>query len=649
MGILESHLRGRISLLMLNTVPGAKSVYAQVCDELNKPVGKNKAKGLQPKVCLIHSRFRQMDRVRQMESLILFLQKMDASGAVPDSDGLVIISTQVLEAGFDLSSARLWSEISPWPSVIQRLGRLNREGSQPDATAAFWMPKADDGNKGEDRPNAKRIGPYEKQALDASKRLVEAVIKRQSEGQVYRDALDAVLLTEESRSTLFVEPDVVIRPDDFFDLFSTEPDLAGGFTNVSQYVRDQDRDVDVHVFWRDFDPAHGNQLNESAPRREELCSVPFYEFRQFVGKSRVAWEWDFENGRWESRRENDIQPGMTLMVPKSAGGYQKDIGWTGDGKDRDIEVLSGSDEEDSLNGDILSGAYDWVSLADHLADVEAEMREIGRSVELQDPSVGKSMLTAARWHDWGKSVHKWQDAVKDHVAKAILKLDEVAQTTVIPRFDEVAAEWKKRLQSKDSDSEIWAKFPNVRAACMDSRLNLTEAERAQLFRNLKVAFRPNSRHEAASALAAWQAWQGDDDQITALAVYLIACHHGKVRTVLRSTRGTEDVFGMTDETLMQPVLNFFPNKTTLRTDPKYVGAYGEWDETNSSFRLTSPSWIQMLAELIGPKREGESPYSEAILKNEPRALGPLAIAYFEALLRAADVRASRTPGKGGKS
>ena len=57
----------------------------------------------------------------------------------------------------------------------------------------------------------------------------------------------------------------------------------------------------------------------------------------------------------------------------------------------------------------------------------------------------------------------------------------------------------------------------------------------------------------------------------------------------------------------------------------------------------------MLAELIGPKREGESPYSEAILKNEPRALGPLAIAYFEALLRAADVRASRTPGKGGKS
>ena len=65
----------------------------------------------------------------------------------------------------------------------------------------------------------------------------------------------AVLATQESQETMQNEPEVVIRPDDFFELFSTEPDLAGGFTNVSQFVRDQDRNVDVHVFWRDFDPA----------------------------------------------------------------------------------------------------------------------------------------------------------------------------------------------------------------------------------------------------------------------------------------------------------------------------------------------------------------------------------------------------------
>ncbi len=100
---------------------------------------------------------------------------------------------------------------------------------------------------------------------------------------------------------------------------------------------------------------------------------------------------------------------------------------------------------------------------------------------------------------------------------------------------------------------------------------------------------------------------------------------------------------------LQPVPGFFPNATPLRTDAKYVGACGEWDEANANFTLTSPSWLQVVDELLGPKRECESPTSEVILENEPRGLGPLALAYFEALLRAADVRASRTPGKGGKS
>lgn len=378
--------------------------------------------------------------------------------------------------------------------------------------------------------------------------------------------------------------------------------------------------------------------------------MPFFEFRQFAGKGRVAWEWNFETGRWESRRANDIQPGMTLLIPQSAGGYRRDIGWTGDGKDRDFDVLSGSDDNDSLDADFLSGSQDWVSLADHLADVEAEMREIVQAVGLQETPIGKAMLTAAHWHDWGKSVSKWQDAVKNHIAKAIVKLDEVAQATAIPRFDEVASEWKERLQSKDDVAELWGKFPNFRAACLDSRLNLTEPERAKLSRKLKVPFRPNLRHEAASALAAWQAWLEKSDGLTALAVYLIACHHGKVRTVLGSTMPTGgDVFGISDNMTLPPVPGFFVNATPLRTDAKYVGACGEWDDTHSSFTLTSPSWLQMMAELLGPKREGEPPTSEVILENEPRELGPLALAYFEALLRAADVRASRTPGKGGKS
>jgi len=647
--VLEAHSPGRISLVILNTVPVAKSFYEDIQQELKKAAPKNKSKRLQPKVCLLHSRFRAMDREQQMQRLLEFLNSMDANGTVPDSDGLIVVSTQVVEAGFDLSSVRLWSEIAPWPSVIQRLGRLNREGKQPEASAAFWMPKAEDSNKGDASPNVKRVGPYEKKALDAAKKLLEAVIAKQSEGLTYRDALDAVLATEDSQATLVVEPEVVIRPDDFFELFATEPDLAGGFTNVSQFVRDQDRNVDVHVFWRDFDPRKVKEPNESAPSREELCSVPFFEFRQFVGKTRVAWEWNFETGRWESRRATDIQPGMTLLLANSAGGYWSDIGWTGDGKDREFDVLPGSGDDDSLNADFLSGSHEWVSLANHLADVEAETRELVQSLELQETAFGTALMTAARWHDWGKSVRRWQDAVKDHVAKARDKLEVVVQAASIPRLDEVADEWREWLRSKDGVAELWGKFPDVRAASWDERLDICDEKRAGLARCLKVPFRPNLRHEAASALAAWQAWLAKTDELTALAVYLIASHHGKVRTVLRSPQGGNDVFGLTDGTPLPPVTNFFPNPVQLCTDAKYVGASGEWNEASTEFTLTSPSWLQMVAELLGRTGEGIPAISEVIPESEPRDLGPLKLAYLEAILRAADVRASRQPGKGTNS
>jgi CRISPR-associated endonuclease/helicase Cas3 len=647
--ILAAHPPGRVSLAILNTVPVAKTFCQDLRQELAKPTAKNKPKGPRPLVVLLHSRFRPMDRQRQMEQLLAFLGTTDNTGAAPGSDGLIVVSTQVVEAGFDLSSARLWSEIAPWPSVLQRLGRLNREGAQPEPLASFWMPKADDTNAGDASPNSKRVGPYDKKSLDAARKLLEAVIERQGESLAYRDALDAVLATDESHATLVVEPEVVIRPNDFFELFSTEPDLAGGFTNVSQFVRDQDRNVDVHVFWRDFDQRKVAHLLESVPCREELCSVPFFELRQFVSKSRVAWEWNFETGRWERRRATDIQPGMTLLLPKSAGGYRSDIGWTGDHNDHDFDVRTGSGDDDSLDADFLSGSQEWVSLVNHLSDVEAEMHELLQCLGLEGTPFGEALITAAKWHDWGKSVDKWQEAVGDYVAKAHGKLEEVCRAGAVPRFEEVAADWRDRLRSHDSVAGPWAKFPSVRAASLDKRLSLSDADRAHLSRRLDVTFCPALRHEAASALAAWQSWLAESYGLTALAVYLIASHHGKVRTALRSPRGGNDVFGLTDNMTMQPVPNLFPHSTRLHTDAKYIGACGEWDEAHTTFTITSPSWLQMVAELLGPRYENETASSEVIPDREPRSLGPLALAYLEALLRAADVRASRQPGKGAKS
>ena len=40
----------------------------------------------------------------------------------------IVVATQVVEAGVDLSAALLVIEAAPWPSLVLRAGRCNRTG-----------------------------------------------------------------------------------------------------------------------------------------------------------------------------------------------------------------------------------------------------------------------------------------------------------------------------------------------------------------------------------------------------------------------------------------------------------------------------------------------------------------------------------------
>jgi len=648
---------GRISLVVMNTVPAAKAFHEELIAELTPRATKAKKKApaqptiiRPPEVVLLHGRFRKMDRDEQMRNLIGFMKQIDRrTGAVATHPGLIIVSTQVIEAGFDLSAVSLWSEIAPWASLIQRLGRLNREGLQPNATATFWLPKANDQNKGEGSPNAKRIGPYDKGTIDLGQKLIEGVEVFQAQGLKYRDALDTVSALPESVAALKITADVVIRPPDFFELYSTEPDLAGGFTNVASYVRSNDRDVDAQVFWRDFDANKGPDPTQSGPTREELVAVPFFELRTFFGKTGIAFEWNFETNVWERRRSADVWPGMTLMLPHSAGGYQKDSGWSGNSTDRDFDVLRGKDNPgDSFDADRWSGFHGWLPLDQHLRDVEAEVRELCDMLKL-DGKFRHALGTAARWHDWGKSVSRWQNAVGAYIGKAKERLIAIQDDPTLAAFHDVAKEWLSMMNEHDVKSGQWAKFPDPRGAVCDTRMSsLTAVQQYQFFRLVTTQFRPNLRHEAASALAAWQFWRDGDPELSGLIVYLIASHHGKVRTVLRSRTRHDQVFGLSEGDTLAPIPGVIDREVILNSDCRNVGATGVWNDDRSEFTIGSPSWIQMIAELLGPCPGGPPVPQEALPAKEPRELGPISLAYLEAILIAADVKASRTPGKGAK-
>src|SRR5690606_40474080 len=85
---------------------------------------------------LLTSRFRGEDRAQHEQRLIDFEAKRKA-GMLPEHDpGLICVSTQVVEAGVDISAHRLFTEPRPWPTMLQRLGRLTRRGD--DQAARAW-------------------------------------------------------------------------------------------------------------------------------------------------------------------------------------------------------------------------------------------------------------------------------------------------------------------------------------------------------------------------------------------------------------------------------------------------------------------------------------------------------------------------------
>jgi CRISPR-associated endonuclease/helicase Cas3 len=113
----EEHSAGTLTLIISNTVKMAQHVFRSIPED-------------GPPKILLTSRFRACDRRTAEQTLSAFEARRSKSpnGKIDGDPGLICVSTQVVEAGLDVSAHRLWSELAPWASVIQRLGRLNRDG-----------------------------------------------------------------------------------------------------------------------------------------------------------------------------------------------------------------------------------------------------------------------------------------------------------------------------------------------------------------------------------------------------------------------------------------------------------------------------------------------------------------------------------------
>ena len=402
--VVTEHRENGLSLVVCNTVSGAQRVYAAVT---------NACAGTSD-VVLLTSRFRPKDREVNHDKLIAFeaARRATVTDKAVSVPGLICVSTQVIEAGIDVSARRLWSEIAPWPSTVQRLGRLNRDGRlNGDAHAWFW--------EGPEKPkrSARLIGPYEAEAVKLGHKLVnELVAECESDETVSaKDALAKLSTRDEIKGliekALTPAPEPCPRAIDVHGLFSTEPDVFGGFTDVSPFVRNQDGNADVTVFWREW--RSGTKLRRSegligpAFTRDEGCAVAIGRLRGFL-KKRNAWIWDDRSETWERVYAPDIRPGMLVMLQRDDGGYSRELGWTGNRNNKLDEAPPPGEPHERFEDDRYTESGFWVTLEDHLRDTEREAACIVQAIDLNSDA-GSAVIHASSEHDIGKALPQWQN------------------------------------------------------------------------------------------------------------------------------------------------------------------------------------------------------------------------------------------------
>lgn len=363
--VVAAHRSGTRTLVIVNTVERARDVHAQL-KKLKAPAD----------LVLLHSRFRPTERAVALKQAV----------AEPEPGGTIIVSTQVIEAGVDLSSATLFTEVAPWASLVQRFGRCNRQGEIQDATV-FWVGLPE-------RPGKLAL-PYEVESLEDSQRALAELT------QVGPAALP--------RRALELERGLVLRRRDLLDLYDTTPDLMGNDVDVSRFIRDAD-DHDVRVFWRDVEEEPA--ASEPSPSRDELCAAPIGLVKDWLKARRPMWTWDGLAGAW--RRVDRVYPGLTVLLRASDGGYDRSRGLDPKSK-AEVEVLEPAPasvhEDKQYEGDPESELGRWYGLTEHSTDVATEAAGLCDALAL-DAGWRDTLTTAGRWHDLGKAHPVWQDAAK---------------------------------------------------------------------------------------------------------------------------------------------------------------------------------------------------------------------------------------------
>ncbi len=601
--VVERHAPGSLTLVVANTVKRALELYK--CIER----ARKKTSAAEADLRVVHSRFRGAERRAWASE---FLRR----GASTPAGGRIVVATQIVEAGVDISASLLITDLAPWPSLVQRFGRCARYAGETGAVVVVGPVPTDDA----------KSAPYERAALQsADEGLARLAARSRDAGPRSLEEAEEHWTANEPEFVARLYPYAplhVLRRADFLDLFDTSPDLAGADLDVSRYIRTSEDERDVRVFFRILEatPRRPRSLQDvAAPVRDELCPVPVGEIDV---RKRDVYVRDFVDDQW--RLADRVVPGMVLLLDAAQGGYDMTTGWDATAKGP-VPVVVPNGGEQGLAA--ASGAYErddlsvahWKTIATHGRETGEQIRAIASDLGLEGRLVDLLEL-AARWHDVGKAHPVFQSAIAAASRAGGPPLARRRDLAKAPSWNRPP--YPERPGFRHELASALALYEVLRRACPSHPAILGDAR--ELLAAVGIVAEEPAESERLPDVALTRELVALSAEEVDLVAWLVATHHGKVRVSWTSTpldqdRGHGGIAGVCDGDEIPPFEIAAADGARVELPPIRVSL--ALAEMGIDARYGA-SWADRVTHLIDRH-------------------GPTNLAWLEALLRAADWRASQ--------
>lgn len=424
--ILEEHgQRGRnkCTLIVCNTVLRAQKLFLEL----------RKAEMEGTRVILLHSRFSIEDRKHLSEEVERELGPKQWDNGTYLGRDIIVIATQVIEVGLDISVQVLHTENAPASSLVQRAGRCARFAQQQGNVYVYPLPLDDDGKEASTLP-------YDKDLCSATWNAFEQFNGKEvgfSEEQVL---IDAVHTQEDEALLEQYEKNERVILERIFESFNTNyrgisSTLIRDVSQVQILIHDNPETAIQETPWRwqSFGMHPGSLVSpkrwEALQKRGEelglewICkeAQPFQEIAEPDGADGIDNR-QKTTYRWVPVASKDaILQALVIVLPSQLARYDDQLGFVVlDGQlavepnDYQSTLVSGSTADYKYRGSRQTSYQDHIRglIQAYNAGIKDEIAYVAHRLEkqmgLSNGIVDQAVRLAIACHDLGKLDQAWQ-------------------------------------------------------------------------------------------------------------------------------------------------------------------------------------------------------------------------------------------------